>query len=700
MKINKPSIFPEDISGAIKKFELNKRKHWFYTNEKGETLFLIYRVELSKPDKLGRTKVVYPGCYINGKWYLKLGWSQDSKWKRPPYRLHELVKTTKPIVIVEGEKAADAAQRFLPDYFVTTFYGGCGNWHKTDWSFLKDRDVYLWPDIDKFNDKGLREFKNLSYSLSKDGCSSKMVRVPSFEEIVSWFAGRGLTYPKTSWDLADPWWPGLDPKEFIKEESYVVDDSSVEIQDYTSIQQDRRDDRYVYLKHGDQYFDMYHQVFYKPLTLNKMYKRDIELKLSKPPITADEFLQETGVKYVDKVTFKPGQPSLFEEEGISYLNKYSVPDVNPLSEDPDEDISIFRNHILKVICDGDHEAAAVIEDAIAWDLRNVGGNRKWWIILASEEGLGKDLFFKALKKLYGTKNCEDLQLEDLTERFRPWFVEACYLFLGEVDDTVVKNKKLKGAIKRLISDEDFRIEVYKGVDSLRINTSFTLWGSSNEAIPIRTTSNQRRNYMVDSAVLPRDILAKDPFYYNKLAEFIADTYSIDCLFHYYRWQHKISKKFTEHRCPVSENLAEIIEASQGEFIRYIDRLAEEKTDEIKSLRFDLVNVKHLTQEIQEYARDDDAWGGKHLKIDYNKVLRWVKRRPNKPVKHQAHRLPLIISKDQKEGRLWVVKHHQQWEEYIKQGGSILDDCIDQHFNGQLDFSFLEKHEQKKRKEAY
>ena len=53
--------------------------------------------------------------------------------------------------------------------------------------------------------------------------------------------------------------------------------------------------------------------------------------------------------------------------------------------------------------------------------------------------------------------------------------------------------------------------------------------------------------------------------------------------------------------------------------------------------------------------EDDAWGGKHLKLDYNKVLRWVKQRPNKSVKKQAHTLPDSKgNRSDKDGRLWVI----------------------------------------------
>jgi hypothetical protein len=170
---------------------------------------------------------------------------------------------------------------------------------------------------------------------------------------------------------------------------------------------------------------------------------------------------------------------------------------------------------------------------------------------------------------------------------------------------------------------------------------------------------------------------------------------MEAVYYYYKKVHEISDKYTEHRCPVSENLAEIIEASQAEFIRYIDRIRREVPHEIPSFKYDLVNVRRLTEELQKYSFEDDAWGGKLLKLDYNKVLRWVKRRPNKPVKNQAHTLP---GKEKTEGRLWVINNHNDWNKLIKVGGSHLDSTIDAHFDG-LTLGLNQKIEEKKEKEA-
>lgn len=79
------------------------------------------------------------------------GW----RWKgfpepRPLYGLDKLVAhPNRPVIICEGEKAADAAQQLIPDHVCITSPGGSNAAHKADWSPVKDRKVYIWPDCDE-----------------------------------------------------------------------------------------------------------------------------------------------------------------------------------------------------------------------------------------------------------------------------------------------------------------------------------------------------------------------------------------------------------------------------------------------------------------------------------------------------------------------------------------------------------------------
>lgn len=54
-----------------------------------------------------------------------------------------------PVVVVEGEKCAEAGHVLLGGEFdFVSWPGGCKTWALADWSWLKGRTVYLWPDAD------------------------------------------------------------------------------------------------------------------------------------------------------------------------------------------------------------------------------------------------------------------------------------------------------------------------------------------------------------------------------------------------------------------------------------------------------------------------------------------------------------------------------------------------------------------------
>ncbi len=54
----------------------------------------------------------------------------------------------KPVLLVEGEKAAIAAEQIYAGQ-VACHHGGCKGWDKTDWSSIYGRQVYIYPDNDE-----------------------------------------------------------------------------------------------------------------------------------------------------------------------------------------------------------------------------------------------------------------------------------------------------------------------------------------------------------------------------------------------------------------------------------------------------------------------------------------------------------------------------------------------------------------------
>lgn len=111
-----------------------------YLGKNNELLFYVTRYTHS-----GKKTFVPWSWSTEGKWVKKL-WDAP----RPLYGLHNVHKyASKPILIVEGEKACDAASKITQAYVVVTWPSGAQAWNKVDWSPIYGRKVLVWPDADK-----------------------------------------------------------------------------------------------------------------------------------------------------------------------------------------------------------------------------------------------------------------------------------------------------------------------------------------------------------------------------------------------------------------------------------------------------------------------------------------------------------------------------------------------------------------------
>ena len=117
-------------------------------------------------------------------WHWK-GWPDG----RPLYRLPDLqARVDAPALVVEGEKAADAASALLLDVIPVSPMNGARSPHRTDWTPVAGREVLIWPD----NDEPGREFARRVAKLAKDA-GANLVRIVAVPD----GAPEG-------WDLADP----------------------------------------------------------------------------------------------------------------------------------------------------------------------------------------------------------------------------------------------------------------------------------------------------------------------------------------------------------------------------------------------------------------------------------------------------------------------------------------------------------------
>ncbi|MEE5126696.1 DUF927 domain-containing protein [Pseudomonas alliivorans] len=146
-------------------------KVWIYRDDKGQPLMALYRFDLG-PDEDGKPKKVFAPLT-----WCKRSDGETTQWRwqglpepRPLLRLDELaLRADAPVVLCEGEKAADAAADLMPSHVATCWPNGSNSWHKADLTPLKGRDVLLWADND---DSGAACMDAVAHKLREIGAGS------------------------------------------------------------------------------------------------------------------------------------------------------------------------------------------------------------------------------------------------------------------------------------------------------------------------------------------------------------------------------------------------------------------------------------------------------------------------------------------------------------------------------------------------
>jgi len=140
--------------------------HWIYRNSNGNIAGIVARFDLS-----------------NGKKEtLPMTWCKDNKgneswqWKAmtEPRPLYNLPFTSETIIVVEGEKTANAI--IAAGYHGTTWSGGCAAIHKTDFSPLTGKHVIIWGDND---DPGQRAVESLIAIIKPIAATINIVAIPN-----------------------------------------------------------------------------------------------------------------------------------------------------------------------------------------------------------------------------------------------------------------------------------------------------------------------------------------------------------------------------------------------------------------------------------------------------------------------------------------------------------------------------------------
>lgn len=162
-----PSMFNHREDG-------NPSALWVYRDAAGAPTHVVARYDLEGG------KEIRPWIFDGLRWKNKA-----PPKPRPLYGLDRLAASDRPVLLVEGEKTADAAALYFPKRPCMTWMGGVGGVNSADWSPLAGREVAIWPDND---DAGIKAAARICEKLLQLGCEVRRVDPTGWPE---------------KWDLAD-----------------------------------------------------------------------------------------------------------------------------------------------------------------------------------------------------------------------------------------------------------------------------------------------------------------------------------------------------------------------------------------------------------------------------------------------------------------------------------------------------------------
>jgi ATP-dependent exoDNAse (exonuclease V) alpha subunit len=156
-----------------------------YKNIKNELCGYVVRIQ----DIETNTKIALPAVYTENNQGIRSWRSKGLGDDRCLYNEHRLFNSNKPVLIVEGEKTACAAQSLYPEFDVISWSGGANSFSKSNWKVLKDKQVTIWPDNDK---AGIDAAHNIQALLDTQNITkAKVIDIKQIENLPE------------KWDLAD-----------------------------------------------------------------------------------------------------------------------------------------------------------------------------------------------------------------------------------------------------------------------------------------------------------------------------------------------------------------------------------------------------------------------------------------------------------------------------------------------------------------
>lgn len=521
----------------------------------------------------------------------------------------QLVPTNRPVIVVEGEKTADAASLLFPKYDVVSWQGGSRAIHKVYWAVLEGRDVTLWGDNDKPGKKAMDEI--VSELMKMNMSSIKRVRYGEWEDKLP-----------EGWDLADyskENYPDLNILALLNEAEKVDTRSQLMSQ-------------YIYVNRLKKFYHAASFMEFDKEGLNNSLAH-IDKKMG------DMFLGDPDFMKVDEVTYYPGKPLIVmdkkpERRCLNLWTNFSPDRLHTLDEETLlERVETFLKHIEYLI--PEETERNFFLDYLAYNIQYPGEKIHFCPLIKSVQGVGKSYFKVLFDKMLGT-NSGAIDNDDLMQPNNSWIEKKSVIFIEEImsqDRAEVTNRLLT-----LITEGQIRIkEKFTVSYDMTNRANFVIF--TNLENPILIQSTERRFWIYFSAARP-----KDKEYYSRLFEDAEHHHSYIYEFLSRRDLREFNPKGVAPHTRFKEDVASF---SMPRWQRTIDELIDEMSYPFNK---ELITLRMVMDYFEE----------KRLKITHPRLV--AKYLREKGLRELKDGTPFVLPSNTKGlpqvVKLWSVRNHE------------------------------------------
>jgi 5S rRNA maturation endonuclease (ribonuclease M5) len=181
---NRPNLYIDEEKGTYHCFACNKKGFLYNPNYRksgdryNKNIVATYDYKDEQGNLLYQVVRFYPKSFSQRRPDGNNGWIWNLKGISPLlYRLPELIQSTNPVLIVEGEKDVENLMKW--GLTATTSPMGTGKWKASYNKYLKDKEVILMPDHDQ---PGYQHCQQIGQSLQGIAGKIKWLELPDLEE--------------------------------------------------------------------------------------------------------------------------------------------------------------------------------------------------------------------------------------------------------------------------------------------------------------------------------------------------------------------------------------------------------------------------------------------------------------------------------------------------------------------------------------